>query len=796
MSLFLVFIQRNLAFSQEKTPIIIAGLVKDDTGAIAFAQITIVNAIDTLAQKQVSSNTDGVFSFTMAPGDYFLKIAAFGRHNYQSAVFKVQDTPLKMVLPAITLSPSSQQLNEVVVKGQSNPFEVRNGKLVFNVSKSITAPGSSALELLRKTPGVALDQNEQLLMKGSAVSTVLIDGKATYLSPAQLSAMLKGMSATNIDRIEVSDVPTAEFDAAGSSGVINIITKKSIKTGYALDFTTKIAKGVYFLNGHNVSGNIKTNKFNIFGNLGYDYRPVLSERSGTQLRVLNNESLLYQRTINDNMTSNYYSYKVGADYYLNKNAELGFVYNGYIDDWRRNASGPTVILKDNNPQSIVKNQNSLKEPYYNNGFNINYSLKLDTFGSTLKGNADYVSYLNNSDGFIANSWTDFNGNEVQPYQQLNFHQPSNISIKSLKGDYNLMRKKLNVKTGLKFADVTIDNNFRYDSLINNNLEFAPSLSDNFVYNEKITAAYLSTEKKWAKTTLNAGLRLEFTQTDANSINTGIRNKRNYLNLFPSITLENKLDEDNRIGFSISRRINRPVYSSLNPVRYFSDKYAYYEGNPNLRPELAWVTALTYTFKENYIATLTYNRSSNFISQSAVLNDETGILVTSNINFKNRSRLNLLLINSFDVFAFWKTNNSIDVGYNKYPLQQKEGFKNVSKVAVDLRTTNNFTLTNDLFAELSANYTSPTLNGVYVHKHYFSVDAGVKRNLLNNRLTINLNATDIFRTIRYQGYTITNLANNQYSTKPDTRRLNLSLVYHLGGKLNKSKSQHTEEQERL
>lgn len=788
----------SMAYGQQVNEATITGKIRDkQLNPLSNLTVSLLRTDDSLQVQQVLTNVSGAFIFNTSPGNYSIKVSGIGYKTYLSSTIQNGNTGEQVVVADIILEQQSEELQEVIITQKANPMEITNGKLVYNIAQSAAATGASALELLQRTPGVSLDQNENILLKGSPSVNILIDGKTSYLSSSQLSNMLKGMNSSNISWIEVINTPSAQYDASGNAGVINIITKKNIKEGYALDVSTGFGAGHYFLHRESIAGNVKNKRFNIFGNVGYDRRHTLSQRTGQQLRQINSQTLSYQREIADEMQTNYYTYRLGIDVYVNKKTEIGLVYNGYTDDWSRNAGGPTRIINQAGViQSNIQNQNVLKEPYYNNGFNLNFKTKLDTIGKTLTASADLISYKNNSDGYIGNLWKDQGGNDLQPYQQLNFHQPSNIDIRSLKADIELPYKKVRILSGLKYSSVAIDNNFRYDSLINNNYVYAPSLSDHFVYKEQITAAYVSAEKKWNSIIITTGLRVEHTLSDANSISTRTQNIFRYTDLFPSISIEQTFSDAHKISLSLSRRIDRPVYSNLNPVRYFSDKYAYSEGNPNLRPEKAWITSLNYSLNNKYIATLSYNRTNNFISQSAVLDNSTGILVTSQQNFPHRDRIDLLFVIPIKITSFWSSSNTLNFSFTKYPLLEPQSLRSVQKAAVDIISNHTFDLPGKSVFEIMAHYTSPTLNGVYVYKPFFSVDGGLKKSFYNKKLDARFAFSDLLRTIRYQGYTITSTANNQYSTRPDSRRFNLTLIYHIGGTLSRGKTQNIEEQQRL
>ncbi len=780
------------AFSQALSGL--EGRVLDENKhPIPFITIFIIAERDSSTLSATRTDESGIFRFSMPTERYRIKASALGYKNHVSRSF-VQgsfDT-----LPDIILLKEETKLREVVITQRRNPVEIKGGNLVFNVDASPVSTGNSAFDLLQKIPGVSVDQSDNIVFKGSSAVNIMIDGKLSQISAQQLSNMLKGMGASAISRVELINSPGSQFDAAGSSGSINIITKKTNKKGYAADISAGTGAGQYFLHRESIAGNIRNDRFNIFGSLGYDNRHYLALKRGNQLKGSGRDEVLYLREIEDETQTHYYSYKAGIDLYLPRKTELGFFYTGYTDDWSRNAGGATQVLANqNNLQSVVQNNNILKEPYYNNGFNLNFKKGLDTLGKTLSLNADYISFRNNSDGFIGNSWANVDGNEIGPYQQLNFHQPSFVDIRSLKADFDLPSHTIDFKAGLKYAKVNIDNEFKYDSLVNNHFVPASSLSDHFVYGEQISAVYFSGKRSWKTTTIEAGIRMEHTLTDANSISSSIRTRRDYTNLFPSFSLEQKLNGSHSVSLSLSRRINRPLYNNLNPVRYFYDKYYYYQGNPLLQPERAWVSTIIYTLHQKYIVSLTYNRANNFISQSAVVNPDA-VLITSNINFGKRERLDLQLSSPINYTRFWSSSNTVSLNYTHYPLQQLGGIKSAEKFAIDVISNHSLTLPKKVSGEVNFHYTSPTLNGVYIYRQFFSVDAGLKKTFAKRKIDVRASLSDIFRTIRYSGYSITNTANSWYNNLPDSRRLNVSLIYHLGGKLARGKTQRLEEQERL
>jgi hypothetical protein len=485
------------------------------------------------------------------------------------------------------------------------------------------------------------------------------------------------------------------------------------------------------------------------------------------------------------------------DVHLDKRQDIGVVYSGSYDDWIKKAGGPNDI-RDADGKLLASLHNTIlsKEPYANNAYNLNYTFNIDSAGTLLTADADYVSYRNKSDGYLGNTLAGANGDVLSPYRQLNIHQPSYIDIRSVKTDLVLPIKLVRVRAGLKYSSVNIDNNFRYDSLVKGIPHFDSSLSNYFIYKEKIAAAYLSAARQWKHTGIEAGLRLEHTYSDGNAINTHTKEERRYTNLFPSLSIDQDINANGKLNLSVSRRINRPGYSNLNPVRYFSDQYSYYEGNPNLVPEKAWIASLSYTLLNKYIATFTYTRFNKFIAETAFVNDSSGVLVTSNANYPHKDRAELLLVAPFSFTSWWSVNPMATISYTSYPLILAADSSGVQKLTADLTLAQTFRLPGRGLLEILARYTSPNPNGIYLNRHYFSVDGGYKLSVLPGKLDGRLSFSDLFHTIRWAANSTSATIQSHYYNIPDSRRFRLTAIYHLGGKLTGTKARMLEEKQRL
>lgn len=688
-------------------------------------------------------------------------------------------------------------LQEVIVKGKKQLIEISKGKVVMNVQNSALTSGASALDLLKKLPGVSLGQDDDISLRGTNGVNIMMDGKMTYLSGKQLSVMLQGMSAETISKIELITAPTAEFDAAGNAGIINIVTKKKNTLGYAIDVRSGISKGKYWIVNENVTASINTSMLNVFGSFDYNRpRKVFTGKSGNTIWE-NGENLWLSRE-NENTTKiDYYTYRLGFDWKIYPGHTLTLDYNGYLDDFKMYKYSALQKLDQNKTiHSGIRSANEIIEPYYYDAGNMSYKFDIDSLGKRVTVDAHYISYRNLSDGIMNTEILDESGNNTGILYSLKLNQPGYIKIKSVKTDINLPIGLGFLKAGLKYAAVSNDNAYRFDSLQSGNYVEAQSMSNHFKYDESIAAAYFSISKRINQTNINAGLRLENTYAEGYTIKEGFHNKWSYTRLFPSLSADHEIDNANKINISLSRRIERPSYSDLNPVRWYNDPYFYYSGNPELVPEMAWLFSSAYTFRRKYILTTTYGLRNNYITRQLVVDPATNAIKSQSANFKNMKRFDLTLSAPFDIASFWNIQVTSGINYTTYPVFKTSGFANLSQWACNVQLQQQVELPYEIQFDISSSYYSNELLGIYKQGQFFYADAGLRKSFLNKKMVIQVSFIDFLHTNRYVGTSQTDVTDYRYHDRFDSRRIGLTIRYHIGGELINKKGNRIEEQERL
>lgn len=692
------------------------------------------------------------------------------------------------------LFPRTDSLQQVTVTAGRNNLQVESGRIVMNLQNSALTTGASVFDLLKRMPGISIGQDDNINLRGTAGINVLIDGKMNYLSGKQLADFLKGLSGDNIARIELITTPTAEFDAAGNAGIINIVTRKRNLRGYAIDGRTTLTRGSTWMVNNNISASYNTRALSLFAAFDYNTpnRQVIST-SGNTVKENGSTYRLYRENTNRYLIK-FYTYRLGADWQLNEKHQVSAHYHGYFDDFQAPKEA-TVYRYTGAHQlhSTVGTRNHIVEPYHYNAGNLSWTWRLDTTGKRLTTEAHYISYRNLSDALMTSLTTETaTGNRTE--NALRSHQPGYITIRSGKTDLEWPHKGILWKAGLKYAYITNDNNFRFDSLINGAYREAVSMSNHFLYDERIAAAYLSAAKKFRKTSVQAGLRIEHTEAKGHTVKDGATNRWAYTSLFPSITIEQELDQ-HKLTLALSRRINRPTYADLNPVRWYTDQYFYYAGNPSLQPEMAWLLSATWTLHRKYILTATYGFRDNYLTKRLSIDAAANAVKSQTANFSNMQRFDLLLSAPFHA-GIWSMQVSAGVNYSRYPFPQlgKDGI--ATRWAANAQVQQQLKLPAGFRLELAAFLFTKELWGIYVKDELYYVDAGLRKSLLKDKLTLQLSLLDCLRTYRLRASSLSNTTDYWYNDRPEAHRISLGVRFHIGGKLLSKKANTIEEQERL
>ena len=772
--LLTVFIMVSVFIQANNTTGTVKGLVLDtQKQPVPFSTVTLLNPKTREIEKGAVCNENGEYIIEkVVAGEYILSVRMIGFDPSETERLIINSKNL-LVEKTVVLKASSQQLKEVVITGKTSFVEQAVDKTVINPNASITSASESVYEILKKTPGITIDNDENIVLKGMQGIVVLIDDKPTYVSGKELAPLLKGMLGKNIRSIEIIENPSARFDAAGNSGIINIKTKHNKAPGFNGNFTS----GLTFTNkvGGNAGLDLNMNlgKLNIYGNYsfydwnGWQKMNIKRRFSGDEI---NDTYQLGENEANNN--GNAHNYKVGTDYFISKNHVLSFMVKGNKGFYKNQNDGITAFAdKLFKIDSTLTNNSDEKNTWNNQTFNASYKWDIDSTGRYLLADIDYARFYNDSKSDQTNKYFDAPGNDMNQDLALKSNQKSDIDIVSAKLDYaHPINKVFFFEGGLKCSFVRTDSRASMLGYI--------TQDDEFDYEENILAGYLNGRATFKKTTLQLGLRLENTNSTGNSVTANQLNKDNYLQLFPSVFIQQSLNPQHSLGLRYSYRIGRPNYHYLNPVIWVLNPYVYMQGNPYLNPEFTHSISVNHNFKSMLMTSIGFNYSKDLITQVLYQNNETKVAWQTIDNLGNSVYVNFTETIQKEIYKWWRLSGTFTGMYKEVDAKATGGnkFKRWSSMA---NINNNFTLPYGIGMELSAKYMSKQLVGNFTMKSFYSVDLGIKRNVLNDKGALSASFSDIFNTASAGAYTQYGNVDIDVKNEFSTQQFKISFSYRFG-----------------
>lgn len=761
----------------------ITGTVIDgNTKTIESATITLLRVKDSSVAKISVADKTGTYTFDgVSEGRYLVAITAVGHEKGFSETFEISAAHPAVVLKTIELVPQAKAIAGVTVTSKKPLIEQKPGKMVLNVDASPTNAGLNVLELLEKSPGVSVDNDGNISVKGKQGVLVLIDGKQTYMSGADLANLLKNMQSRSLDQIEIMTNPPAKYDAAGNSGIINIKTKKVIIKGMNGNFNTNYSQGVYGRTNNGINLNYRNDKLNVFG--GYNagtwegFNQLTIQRNFYKNGLLNGSSDQRSRFHFDGV---YHNVKAGADYYFSPKDILGVVVNGNF-----NHGGETPRSQSNlrdaagNLQSRLQSENVNRRKFTGITANMNYKHTFDSTGREISADLDYAHYDNLSRTRLYTESFDINnvknGNDII----LTGHIPSTIEIYSAKVDYvRPFKSGLKLEAGAKTSFVKTDN--QVDYLRSEAGIWSPDgRSNHFIYKENINAGYVILSRSVKKWNLSAGLRIENTISKGHQIKTDSIFKRNYTNLFPNAGVGYNLNENNQFNFSYSRRITRPNYESLNPFVFFLDSLTYNQGNPYLKPQFTNNFEISHTFHKFLTTTINYSETNDIITEMLKQDTEKKTTYQTRENFSKMKQWGIAVMANFPAAKWWNMNIYANVFNNHYTGMYQADPVDIKATTFMGNMTNSFTLGKGWNAEISGWYRSKGVEGLLVIRDMYAVNTAISKQVLKKKGTVKVGLRDVFYTQQFSGYAKYSDVDVNLAGRRDTRQFNLSFTYRFG-----------------
>jgi len=764
--------------------------VADDQQApLENATIELLRKPDSVRVK--TALTDKAGSATLSnipPGEYLARLSMI---NYETLYYPVSITTQDPNPAAISISMRKQvaALGAVTVTAKKPFIQKLSDRIVVNVASSIMSAGSSALEVLEQSPGVTVDQQDNISLRGRSGVTIFIDGKPTALNGTDLANYLRSLPSSSIERIDIITNPSARYDAAGNSGIIDIRMKKDQRLGTNGTFTAGYGQGIYPKANTGVSFNHRNKKLNFFGNYNYSYRELLNHL--VLDRNFYNGGIYNGGDLKDNyskMKFRNHTLRIGMDYQLSGKTMVGWVVNSNFMKFGRTNHNHSLVIDPQGQSASTFNSSATNDDDNKNLVaNINFRHQFDSSGRELTFDADYGHYSSNALSHNATSYYKMDGSPLVPDYILDGDQDGELKFKTAKMDYaHPLGKKGKWEAGLKTSNVSSDNDAKFFDMSNGSPVNDENKTNRFKYNENNHAAYINYSREFGKFNIQAGLRAEQTNIKTEQWKGNARFDSSYLQLFPSAFFNYKIKEDQTLGLSVSRRIDRPGYGQLNPFLFLIDVTTYATGKPGLLPQMTWSYEMSYTHR-SLSFTLGYSHTTHnqniaiarFKDVFPNIPADDNVTVQIPINLESSDYFGLTVSAPVKISKWWSLMANGNIFYNHFNGNLGTTTLRNGKPAANMRVNNNFSFKKGWSAELNGSYNTSGQYGFMVSEPNWGIGAGVQKTVMKGKGTLRLNISDIFWTnlpgglITYDNYV------EKWNAYRESRVANLSFTCRFG-----------------
>lgn len=756
--------------NQTKAPVgfVYAGLLKPDSTPAA----------------QTMTDTLGYFTLKAPKGVYRLIIRQFGNTGLDREIVLDKQTDLGAVV--IT---EISALQGVTIAAAKKLVEQKVDRLVFHVEKAVMPTGGTAMDALKATPGVRVQQ-ESVSVVGKGEVLVMVDDRLQRMSQEDLTVFLKSIPADNIKSIEVITAPPAKYEAEGNSGLINIKLKKAKANSWDATIGAGYTQKTY--GGDNIQGlfNYNHGKVALQASLSKNKQQLLTASDGEIFYPQER----WKQEIRNRSESGVLSAGLGLDYKLTRKWTTGFKYLGSFTG-KTSVNQPLTTRFNSSTQRVngyvdvaveARNQPAM------NALNWYHAFTLDSTGKSLTVDVDFFNYRKKDNRF-------FSGNELDPVKDIvqgTFFSSANSNVNKInnfsgKADVSLPYKWAHISFGGKFSCTNTNN----DLMVFDHHTGTPVLNTNqsnvFNYKEYNEALYFSVNRKintqWEA---QAGLRAEATQTSGYSKNLDQTHTNRYIKLFPTAYVTYVPDEENSLSLNYSRRIRRPDFDYLNPFVVRTSPYFYSEGNPFLKPSYIDNIEFSCVKNQNWASSVYYSRVTDFGQDLSIVDSVANITRQTPVNYANTYQLGFSSYYNFSLWSWWSSFTGFNVNYQH--VKSKTGFiSSTDGYNAYCYTNNDFTLNKPKTLFLSANY-ALQLPGRYQIFHISTMhmlDVSVKFLMADKKLSLTIAGEDLLNAQRPLITYYSNGIKNTARSYGDTRGFRISLSYKMGNNQIKAKQRN-------
>ncbi|WP_343531291.1 TonB-dependent receptor [Pedobacter sp.] len=725
-----------LSVAQEPKIVTIKGRVLENETQLPIegAGVTVL-AFTNQKAASVATNKNGEFNIQIAAGTYHIKIEFI---SFKPILLENKTIDKDTELGNLALHTDIKLLKAVDVVGEKSSVSLDLDKKTFNVGKDLLSKGGNANDILSNVPSVNVDANGTISLRGNSGVRILINGK-----PSMISANngLEQIPASSIEKVEVITNPSAKYEAQGGAGIINIVLKKNSLSGLNASIQAGIGDPTNY-NG-NVNASFKTEKFNLFSNVGVRFRNLYLKDERLQTTQSNGvKNVLRQNNLN-NRRDDAYNFYIGGDYYFDaKNTLTGSFYHSTLILNNKINYHYNYFDGNNTNDSTIYRFEHYKEPKKYNQLELSY---VKTFDKKDKSWTTSLRY---------DFWNDDENQNINQQKLLPTGTPeSNLITKNIESSNDIyIQSDYNTKLGEngKF-EVGVRSDLRaiksdYWAIANGIA--LPQYNNKLSYDENLVSAYVQVGHKIKKWNYLLGLRSELSLIGISDRAGTFNDKKHYIDLFPTLHLVYALQKSTDLQLSYSRRINRPEFWQLNPFGGLSDTRYLTIGNPDLDPTYSnsFELALLKKWDKFTLTPSVYYAHTKNYFQYVLKQTADGFFLNTPINLDKEERYGVEISSTYNPFNWWR----LSFNFNYYGFKQQGEFEGKQYGTENQTWTSQLNskikLPKNLSIETIFSYRGKFQDIQSINKAVYRLNIALSKDILNEKMTLNLAANNLLNTL--------------------------------------------------
>ncbi len=769
---------------------VISGKITDsETGeAIEYATISLLRKNTGELTAGTISQSKGTFKLSEIPlGFYTLKIDFMGYESWEKDSLKITPRSKEYFFNNIILRPAASQLEGVEITAEKQLFVNKIDRRIINVEQSIVSSGGTALDVVKNAPSVDVDLEGNISLRGSENIRVLIDGKPSGIAADNAGEILEQLPSGSIENIELITNPSAKFDPEGMAGIINIVLKKSKIRGISGSVTGGVGPNDQYNGSFNISK--RNEKFNIYTSASF--RQMNFDLTGINTRkTWYNDSIIYYDQNSDAeraMKSGMFT--LGGDYYFSPSSTISL--KGRLNLRDRSMSENTLYQQFKGEEKAYDTSYMGYSDNTRSGWSYNLDLNYEKIFSSrdhyLKAGINFSQEDNERKG----NWMQQGLDEELIPLGLPDMSKNNTDSKDYDAEFRLdfakpFSKDNNLELGIKSTIQNMDDDYMVYNLENESWVDDPTQSNRFIYTEQVHAVYGQYAQNLGSFSFQAGLRAEKVFTESELKTNGEDYKTDYFSLYPSAFILQKLGKSNELKLNYSRRVHRPRSRQLNPFGNSTDPMNIRRGNPYLKPE--YVDSYEFSWqrflgKSGSVNTTIYHRYTTDVIERFVSIDSNGVSVSTYENLNSQSDWGGEISLSLKLTDWWQLMGGFNIFHTDLGGTNENEELSNSGTNWNIKASNIFKLPWDLSLQFASQYYAPRVIAQGEASANFSIDMGLRKNLLKNKASISFNMRDVLQTRKWESHTSGEYFTSDFTREPSTVFASLSFSYRFGSMKN-------------